>query len=55
MRAEPAIRVVLAEDAVLLREGLAGLLERFGFQVAAVTGDAERAQRPPSPSTPRTW
>ncbi|HZC41777.1 MAG TPA: response regulator transcription factor, partial [Streptosporangiaceae bacterium] len=36
-----AIRVVLAEDAVLLREGLAGLLGRFGFRVAAVTGDAE--------------
>jgi DNA-binding NarL/FixJ family response regulator len=42
MRLEPdAIRVVLAEDAVLLREGLGGLLERFGFRVAAVTGDAE--------------
>ena len=42
MQLEPnAIRVVLAEDAVLLREGLAGLLERFGFCVAAVTGDAE--------------
>jgi DNA-binding NarL/FixJ family response regulator len=37
----PVIRVVLAEDGVLLREGLAGLLERFGFQVAAVVGDAE--------------
>lgn len=36
-----AIRVVLAEDAVLLREGLAGLLERFGFRVAAATGDAK--------------
>jgi DNA-binding NarL/FixJ family response regulator len=31
---------VLAEDAVLLREGLAGLLERFGFQPVAVVGDA---------------
>jgi DNA-binding NarL/FixJ family response regulator len=36
----PAIRVVLAEDGVLLREGLAGLLERFGFQVDALAGDA---------------
>jgi DNA-binding NarL/FixJ family response regulator len=36
----PVIRVVLAEDAVLLREGLAGLLERFGFQPVAVVGDA---------------
>ncbi|GAA1671698.1 response regulator transcription factor [Glycomyces endophyticus] len=34
-------RVVLAEDGVLLREGLAGLLERFGFTVAAAVGDAE--------------
>ena len=33
-------RVVLAEDGVLLREGLAGLLERFGFHVAALAGDA---------------
>ena len=33
------IRVILAEDGVLLREGLAGLLDRFGFVTAAV-GDA---------------
>jgi DNA-binding NarL/FixJ family response regulator len=32
---------VLAEDGVLLRVGLAGLLERFGFQAVAVVGDAE--------------
>jgi len=32
---------VLAEDAVLLREGLAGLLTRFGFQPVAAVGDAE--------------
>jgi CheY-like chemotaxis protein len=31
---------VLAEDGVLLREGLAGLLERFGFQAVAIVGDA---------------
>jgi DNA-binding NarL/FixJ family response regulator len=37
----PAIRVILAEDGVLLREGLAGLLDRFGFQTVAVVGDAE--------------
>ena len=36
----PVIRVVLAEDGVLLREGLAGLLERFGFHVVAIVGDA---------------
>ena len=37
----PVVRVVLAEDGVLLRVGLAGLLERFGFQAVAVVGDAE--------------
>ncbi len=37
----PAVtRVVLAEDGVLLREGLAGLLTRFGFDVVAAVGDA---------------
>ncbi|TDD54444.1 response regulator transcription factor [Saccharopolyspora elongata] len=35
------MRVVLAEDGVLLREGLAGLLDRFGFEVAAAVGDAD--------------
>ncbi|GAA3103889.1 response regulator transcription factor [Streptosporangium carneum] len=30
---------MLAEDAVLLREGLVGLLERFGHTVAAAVGD----------------
>jgi DNA-binding NarL/FixJ family response regulator len=34
-------RVVIAEDTLLLREGLAGLLERFGFQCVAAVGDAE--------------
>ncbi len=37
----PTVRVVLAEDGALLREGLAGLLTRFGFDVAAAVGDAE--------------
>jgi DNA-binding NarL/FixJ family response regulator len=41
LQPEPAsIRVVLAEDGVLLREGLAGLLQRFGFEPVAVVGDA---------------
>ncbi|KAB8196825.1 response regulator [Nonomuraea phyllanthi] len=31
---------MIAEDAVLLREGLAGLLERFGHSVVAQVGDA---------------
>ncbi|SCG37176.1 response regulator transcription factor [Micromonospora humi] len=45
-------RVVLAEDEVLLREGLVGLLTRFGFAVAAAVGsapellDAVRTHRP---------
>jgi serine/threonine-protein kinase PknK len=34
-----AVRVVLAEDDVLLREGLASLLERSGFEVAGHAGD----------------
>ena len=32
--------VVLAEDGVLLREGLVGVLMRFGFEVVAAVGDA---------------
>jgi DNA-binding NarL/FixJ family response regulator len=35
------VRVVIAEDAVLLREGLAGLLEDAGHTVLARVGDAE--------------
>ena len=35
------IRVVIAEDGVLLREGLAGLLARFGFDTVTAAGDAE--------------
>jgi serine/threonine-protein kinase PknK len=43
---------VLADDNVLLREGIAGLLERAGFEVAGQAGDADglidlvRAQHP---------
>jgi DNA-binding NarL/FixJ family response regulator len=36
-----AIRVVVGEDDVLLREGISRLLEEAGFQVVAQTGDAE--------------
>ncbi|WP_405107247.1 response regulator transcription factor [Micromonospora sp. NBC_01405] len=39
--ARTAVRVVVAEDDVLLREGLAGLLVRFGFAVPAAVGDAD--------------
>ncbi|GAA5010668.1 response regulator [Actinopolymorpha pittospori] len=41
MYPHPAIRVVIAEDGVLLREGLAGLLERFGLHTVAVVGDGD--------------
>jgi DNA-binding NarL/FixJ family response regulator len=46
------MRIVIAEDSVLLREGLSRLLVEAGFDVVAVTGDAESflravdAQRP---------
>jgi DNA-binding NarL/FixJ family response regulator len=35
------VRIVIAEDTVLLREGLAGLLEDAGHDVLARVGDAE--------------
>ncbi|RKS08383.1 LuxR family two component transcriptional regulator [Nocardiopsis sp. Huas11] len=48
MRTDPAdpgglspVPTVLAEDGVLLREGLIGVLERFGFPVVAAVGDGE--------------
>jgi DNA-binding NarL/FixJ family response regulator len=46
------VRVVLADDNVLLREGVAGLLERAGFEIVGQAGDADglidlvRTQRP---------
>ena len=48
----PALRVIVAEDFVLLREGLAQILGRFGYDVVAQVGDAPallaaaRARRP---------
>jgi DNA-binding NarL/FixJ family response regulator len=48
----PAPRVVLADDDVLLREGLASLLDRSGFEVVGQAGDGPgllalvRAARP---------
>jgi DNA-binding NarL/FixJ family response regulator len=39
------LRVVIAEDSVLLREGLSRLLEESGFEVAAQAGDAEDLMR----------
>jgi DNA-binding NarL/FixJ family response regulator len=38
----PRARVVLADDDVLLREGLAGLLARSGFEVVGQAGDSVR-------------
>jgi DNA-binding NarL/FixJ family response regulator len=38
---ENAVRVILAEDEVLLREGVASLLDRSGYEVVAQAGDGE--------------
>jgi serine/threonine-protein kinase PknK len=38
---DSATRVILADDDVLLREGLASLLERSGYEVAGQAGDGE--------------
>ena len=45
-------RVVLAEDDVLLREGLASLLQRSGFDVLGQGGDAETLLRLVQETTP---
>jgi len=37
-----ALRVVVADDDVLLREGLASLLERSGFDVVGQAGDGRQ-------------
>ncbi|MEV4702026.1 response regulator transcription factor [Actinoplanes sp. NPDC049316] len=41
MPAASELRIVLAEDSVLLREGLIGLLARFGHRVVAAVSDAD--------------
>ena len=41
----PRIRVVLADDAVLVREGIAQVLENAGLEVMAQAGDAEELLR----------
>ena len=46
------MRVVIAEDSVLLREGLTRLLTEAGHEVAAVAGDAERFLRAVAEHTP---
>jgi len=39
------MRVVIGEDQVLLREGLARLLAEYGFEVVSQVGDAEQLLR----------
>ncbi|WP_406394127.1 response regulator [Streptomyces sp. NBC_00887] len=46
------LRIVLAEDSVLLREGLIGLLERFGHQVVAGVGSADELTEAVAAHTP---
>ncbi|MCX5114885.1 response regulator transcription factor [Streptomyces sp. NBC_00378] len=47
-----SLRLIVAEDAVLLREGLVGLLQRVGHEVVAAVGDSDalvaavRTERP---------
>jgi DNA-binding NarL/FixJ family response regulator len=38
---EAPVRVVLADDSVLLREGIASLLEKAGFEIVGLSGTAE--------------
>jgi DNA-binding NarL/FixJ family response regulator len=40
VHADARARVIIAEDSVLLREGLVGLLQRFGYTVTAAVADA---------------
>jgi DNA-binding NarL/FixJ family response regulator len=47
-----ALRIVLAEDAVLLREGLVGILERAGHEVVAAVADADALLAYTSRTTP---
>ena len=47
-------RVVLAEDDVLLREGLASLLERSGYEVVGQAATAHSCLRWPGRPAP-TW
>jgi DNA-binding NarL/FixJ family response regulator len=46
------LRIVLAEDAVLLREGLVGILERAGHEVVAAVADADALLAYTSRTTP---
>lgn len=55
MPAGPSLTVVIAEDGVLLREGLATLLARFGHRVAATAGDAEGLVKAVEEHAPTSW
>ncbi|MGW2826683.1 response regulator [Streptomyces sp. NPDC001443] len=52
MALPPVVRVVLAEDGVLLREGLRDLLTRFRFEVVDAVGDATALARAVSEHRP---
>ncbi|MFJ3672228.1 response regulator [Streptomyces sp. NPDC090106] len=52
MPADRALRIVLAEDSVLLRDGLVGLLTRFGHEVVAAVGDADALRAAVGEHTP---
>jgi DNA-binding NarL/FixJ family response regulator len=42
---DPALRVVIAEDSLLFREGVVGVLRRAGFDVVGEAGDAAELLR----------
>jgi DNA-binding NarL/FixJ family response regulator len=46
------VRLVIAEDSVLLREGIARLLQAAGMEVVAAVGDAEALLRAVAETTP---
>ena len=54
-RGGTAMRVVIAEDSVLLREGLTRLLTEAGHEVAAAAGDAEGFLRAVAEHAPTRW
>ena len=47
------MRIVIVEDSVLLREGIARLLNESGHEVVGQLVDADALRRPPSPSFAR--
>ena len=49
------VRVVVADDDVLLREGLASLLERAGFEVVGQAGDGPQLLELVRSEKPDSW